>query len=163
MRKSELYWLSGLILLIFFINPRARYKVLFPFPSPPSQNKSVVVSFAASGETEEAQSKSSPTTVNCTVSYVAQCVAYKKCRMTCTSMGAHSYRWFRDGCCECVGPYCLNYGINESRFAYFPLDFFLSIILPVVFWSEFHYSSFFPGAPVALSLKTKSMRRRNYM
>lgn len=24
-------------------------------------------------------------------------------------------RWFHDGCCECVGSTCLNYGINESR------------------------------------------------
>ena len=25
------------------------------------------------------------------------------------------YRWFHDGCCECVGNTCINYGINESR------------------------------------------------
>lgn len=30
-------------------------------------------------------------------------------------MGASSYRWFHDGCCECVGSTCVNYGINESR------------------------------------------------
>lgn len=24
-------------------------------------------------------------------------------------------RWFHDGCCECVGHTCINYGINESR------------------------------------------------
>lgn len=24
-------------------------------------------------------------------------------------------RWFHDGCCECVGSKCINYGINESR------------------------------------------------
>lgn len=24
-------------------------------------------------------------------------------------------RWFHDGCCECVGSTCINYGINESR------------------------------------------------
>jgi hypothetical protein len=29
-------------------------------------------------------------------------------------MGANSYRWFHDGCCECVGT-CYNYGINDSR------------------------------------------------
>ncbi|CAG0879597.1 unnamed protein product [Darwinula stevensoni] len=75
-------------------------------------------SCVASGGTEESQPKLSSSkrmTVNCTVSYIAQCVSYKKCRMTCNSMGAQSYRWFHDGCCECVGPYCLNYGINESR------------------------------------------------
>ena len=30
-------------------------------------------------------------------------------------MGATSYRWFHDGCCECIGDTCINYGINESR------------------------------------------------
>ncbi len=25
------------------------------------------------------------------------------------------FRWFHDGCCECVGHTCINYGINESR------------------------------------------------
>lgn len=25
------------------------------------------------------------------------------------------YSWFHDGCCECVGSTCLNYGVNESR------------------------------------------------
>lgn len=24
-------------------------------------------------------------------------------------------RWFFDGCCECVGSTCINYGVNESR------------------------------------------------
>ena len=30
-------------------------------------------------------------------------------------MGASAYRWFQDGCCECVGQNCINYGINECR------------------------------------------------
>lgn len=25
------------------------------------------------------------------------------------------FRWFHDGCCECVGATCINYGINDSR------------------------------------------------
>ena len=25
------------------------------------------------------------------------------------------WRWFHDGCCECVGSTCINYGVNESR------------------------------------------------
>ena len=36
-------------------------------------------------------------------------------------MGASSYRWFHDGCCECVGQNCVNYGINESRCLKCPL------------------------------------------
>jgi len=54
-------------------------------------------------------------TVNCTVAFMAQCISWNKCRASCQSMGATSYRWFHDGCCECVGKTCLNYGINESR------------------------------------------------
>lgn len=54
-------------------------------------------------------------TVNCTVAYIGQCMSWHKCKASCTSMGATSYRWFHDGCCECVGNKCINYGINESR------------------------------------------------
>jgi len=54
-------------------------------------------------------------TVNCSVAYMAQCMSWNKCKASCTSMGATSYRWFHDGCCECVGSQCINYGINQSR------------------------------------------------
>lgn len=30
-------------------------------------------------------------------------------------MGASSFRWFFDHCCECVGSTCLHFGIDESR------------------------------------------------
>jgi len=60
-------------------------------------------------------------TVNCTVAYIGQCMSWHKCKASCTSMGATSYRWFHDGCCECVGETCINYGINESRCAECPL------------------------------------------
>lgn len=46
---------------------------------------------------------------------MAQCMSYSKCKSMCQSMGATSFRWFHDGCCECVGEHCINYGINESR------------------------------------------------
>lgn len=26
-----------------------------------------------------------------------------------------NFRWFYDGCCECVGSTCINYGVKESR------------------------------------------------
>lgn len=32
------------------------------------------------------------------------------------------HRWFHDGCCECVGHTCINYGINESRCTECPGD-----------------------------------------
>lgn len=54
-------------------------------------------------------------TVNCTVAYMSQCMSWNKCKASCRSMGASSYRWFHDGCCECIGHTCINYGINESR------------------------------------------------
>lgn len=36
-------------------------------------------------------------------------------------MGATSYRWFHDGCCECIGDTCINYGINESQCQFCPM------------------------------------------
>ncbi|RWS00696.1 protein twisted gastrulation-like protein, partial [Dinothrombium tinctorium] len=61
------------------------------------------------------------TDVNCTVAYMSQCMSWNKCKSSCRSMGASSYRWFHDGCCECVGSNCINYGINESRCLECPL------------------------------------------
>ncbi|XP_061398557.1 protein twisted gastrulation-like [Musca vetustissima] len=58
--------------------------------------------------------------VNCTVVYLDNCVSWNKCRQTCRSTGASSYRWFHDGCCECVGSTCINYGVNESRCRHCP-------------------------------------------
>lgn len=58
---------------------------------------------------------SSKITVNCTVAYMSQCMSWNKCKESCQTMGASSYRWFHDGCCECVGQTCINYGINDSR------------------------------------------------
>ncbi|KAL1517447.1 hypothetical protein ABEB36_001210 [Hypothenemus hampei] len=54
-------------------------------------------------------------TVNCTVAFWSNCMSWTKCRSSCQSMGAASYRWFHDGCCECVGDKCINYGIKESK------------------------------------------------
>jgi len=51
----------------------------------------------------------------CTVVYLKQCLAEKSCERSCLSTGAGSYRWFHDGCCECVGPACLGHGLAESR------------------------------------------------
>lgn len=65
--------------------------------------------------TKASETSSEPIPVNCTVAYMSQCMSWNKCKNSCMSMGASSYRWFHDGCCECVGSTCLNYGINESR------------------------------------------------
>lgn len=61
-------------------------------------------------------------TLNCTVSYWNDCMSWMKCKSSCHSMGASSYRWFHDGCCECIGKYCINYGVNESRCHNCPVD-----------------------------------------
>ncbi|XP_017055222.1 protein twisted gastrulation [Drosophila ficusphila] len=67
------------------------------------------------GSTDTGNGNGSGGSTICTVIYVNSCIRANKCRQQCESMGASSYRWFHDGCCECVGGNCLNYGINESR------------------------------------------------
>ncbi|XP_065226820.1 twisted gastrulation protein homolog 1-B-like [Planococcus citri] len=59
-------------------------------------------------------------TFNCSVAFMASCMPWNKCRASCQSMGANSYRWFHDGCCECIGEKCPDYGINESKCAQCP-------------------------------------------
>lgn len=59
---------------------------------------------------------------NCTVSFMKSCMSLNKCRENCMSLGAASYRWFHDGCCQCVGNTCLNYGLNEGRCQQCPLS-----------------------------------------
>ncbi|XP_054166777.1 twisted gastrulation protein homolog 1-A-like [Oppia nitens] len=73
------------------------------------------------GSTDDSVDVENETPVNCTVAYMSQCMSWNKCKSSCTSMGASSYRWFHDKCCQCVGAYCLNYGINESKCIQCPL------------------------------------------
>ena len=52
--------------------------------------------------------------MNCTVAYMSQCMSVRKCRDSCQSMGAASFRWFDEyACCECIGNTCLNFGKGE--------------------------------------------------
>ncbi|KAG8175059.1 hypothetical protein JTE90_000807 [Oedothorax gibbosus] len=74
---------------------------------------------ARTGDAEESMEDIA---INCTVAYMVQCMPWNKCKEACSSMGASSYRWFHDGCCECVGSNCVNYGINESRCMDCPMD-----------------------------------------
>lgn len=69
------------------------------------------------GNANENERQQHRTNVNCTVVFMAQCLSWNKCKSNCQNMGATSYRWFHDGCCECVGSTCINYGINESQCA----------------------------------------------
>ncbi|XP_066250432.1 twisted gastrulation protein homolog 1-A [Euwallacea similis] len=61
-------------------------------------------------------------TVNCTVAFWSQCMSWAKCKTSCQTMGSSSYRWFHDGCCQCIGEKCINYGINESRCSSCPVS-----------------------------------------
>ncbi|XP_044269792.1 protein twisted gastrulation-like [Tribolium madens] len=74
-----------------------------------------------SAEQEVAPIKTNVITLNCTVAFMSKCMSLTKCRAGCQTMGASSYRWFHDGCCECIGQHCINYGINESRCRECPL------------------------------------------
>jgi len=97
--------------------------VTFPIDLPTAAfkpaSKKVVVADAT--KLQSTLPNDSIVTVNCTVAYIAQCMSWNKCKASCTSMGASSYRWFHDGCCECVGQQCINYGINQSRCTDCPL------------------------------------------
>lgn len=75
-----------------------------------------IFSLAESAEQEVAPVKTDMITLNCTVAFLSKCMNWIKCKASCQAMGASSYRWFHDGCCECVGQNCINYGINESRY-----------------------------------------------
>lgn len=53
---------------------------------------------------------------NCTVAYMATCSSLGRCRASCQSMGAARYRWFHaQGCCECIGSTCLDFGKGEPH------------------------------------------------
>lgn len=64
---------------------------------------------------QETTDPASALTLNCTVAYMSACMSWARCKSACRSMGSTSVRWFHDGCCECIGDTCINYGINESR------------------------------------------------
>lgn len=85
------------------------YRDLSPFLNP-TQLQNIEMGMVSKDGTAHSFSA-----VNCTVAFMAQCMPWNKCKNSCRSMGASSYRWFHDGCCECVGQYCLNYGMNDTR------------------------------------------------
>ncbi|XP_077301936.1 protein twisted gastrulation-like [Arctopsyche grandis] len=53
---------------------------------------------------------------NCTLAYMSHCMPLTKCKSSCESLGSAGFRWFRDGCCECIGETCKNYGLDEKRY-----------------------------------------------
>ncbi|XP_072271189.1 twisted gastrulation protein homolog 1-A-like isoform X1 [Pyxicephalus adspersus] len=61
------------------------------FPSPPSVNLSAI----------------------CTVMYFKPCMTMRRCQESCEVTGSSRYRWFHNGCCQCVGPDCYGYGNKD--------------------------------------------------
>ena len=43
-------------------------------------------------------------------------MALERCEISCRAMGSARYRWFMDGCCQCVGHNCSQNGM--TRFGY---------------------------------------------
>ncbi|KAE8633458.1 hypothetical protein XENTR_v10001887 [Xenopus tropicalis] len=50
---------------------------------------------------------------SCTVLYFNPCMSMRRCHQSCESVGSPRYRWFHNGCCQCVGPDCHGYGSKE--------------------------------------------------
>ncbi len=99
-------------------DPRSRWDAFtFPVDLPPSLVHRPKSSLESQPENLLLDSTTSEAfvTVNCTVAYMNQCTGKNKCWNNCQSMGASHARWFDDGCCECIGHNCRDYGINESR------------------------------------------------
>lgn len=46
----------------------------------------------------------------CKVAFRDGCVAKENCIKVCSDLGSHRYRWFRNGCCQCIGYLCSDYG-----------------------------------------------------
>ncbi|XP_055372237.1 protein twisted gastrulation-like [Condylostylus longicornis] len=89
------------------INTNDEWKI-FTFPNDLS-------AFTVNLNTNEINELSSRETNICTVLFMDKCLSSNQCVKTCESLGANSYRWFHNGCCECIGEYCLNYGISRSQ------------------------------------------------
>ena len=51
----------------------------------------------------------------CVVAFINKQLSMSQCKRYCRSMGASSFRWFHEGCCECVGKFCIHYGINKPK------------------------------------------------
>nr|AVK72344.1 twisted gastrulation protein [Meara stichopi] len=51
----------------------------------------------------------------CTVIYFDKCRSMSECKDTCVSVGSAAYRMFHNGCCECVGNMCEEYGMPYGK------------------------------------------------
>ncbi|XP_046387154.1 twisted gastrulation protein homolog 1-A-like [Ischnura elegans] len=88
---------------------------LSPYFRPKLPEKEMKLKTHAAEQDVTSPEKKDVATINCTVAFMSQCMSWNKCKTSCQSTGASSYRWFHDGCCQCVGHTCINYGLTESR------------------------------------------------
>lgn len=51
----------------------------------------------------------------CVVAFINKELGMSQCKRYCRSMGASSFRWFHEGCCECVGKSCIHYGLADPK------------------------------------------------
>lgn len=55
-----------------------------------------------------------PTPVTCKVGFFHDCTTLDTCQDACHDLGSSRYRWFHNGCCECVGDRCTDHGKTKS-------------------------------------------------
>jgi hypothetical protein len=53
--------------------------------------------------------------IKCVVAFINKQLGMSQCKRYCRSMGASSFRWFHEGCCECVGKSCIHYGLSRPQ------------------------------------------------
>lgn len=70
---------------------------------------------AHSSVRERHHSRRNKAVKKCSVLYLDNCTPLNKCSTFCRSTGASSYRWFRNGCCECIGSRCPTHGLKKIR------------------------------------------------
>ncbi|KAK9878105.1 hypothetical protein WA026_020747 [Henosepilachna vigintioctopunctata] len=55
---------------------------------------------------------------DCTVIFKNECIGIDRCKNICLTMGSSGYRWFHNGCCQCLGESCYNFGLSEGKCKY---------------------------------------------
>lgn len=82
----------------------------------------------------------------CTVAYFDRCIPLNECRVSCDSMGATTFRWFHNGCCECVGNTCLNYGNTYPKcrecMTWIKAPFLFSLLIDLTKYSTYWFLFF---------------------
>ncbi|XP_060111383.1 twisted gastrulation protein homolog 1-B-like [Heteronotia binoei] len=51
----------------------------------------------------------------CQAIFFNECLSMSRCHAAGQSVGAWRYRWFHNGCCQCLGPDCRGYGGAQAQ------------------------------------------------